>query len=43
MPTDYPFSDEFDWDIELKSKDAAIRALAGVELTQQAQELDMGY
>ncbi len=43
MPTDYPASDSYDWDIELKSKDAAIRALAGVELTQQAQELDMGY
>jgi len=26
MPTDYPFSNDFDWDIELKGKDAAIRA-----------------
>ena len=26
MPTDYPASDQYDWDIELKSKDAAIRA-----------------
>ena len=47
MPTDYPFSDEFDWDIELKSKDVAIRACARYatlqELTDQAQELDMGY
>jgi len=43
MPTDRPCSDQYDWDIELKSKDAAIRALAGVELTQQAQELNMGY
>jgi hypothetical protein len=30
MPTDYPFSDDFDWDIELKSKDAAIRACAAI-------------
>jgi UV DNA damage endonuclease len=43
MPTDRPCSDQYDWDIELKSKDAAIRALAGIELTQQAQELNMGY
>lgn len=43
MPTDRPCSDQYDWDIELKSKDTAIRALAGVELTQQAQELNMGY
>jgi len=26
MPTDRPCSDQYDWDIELKSKDAAIRA-----------------
>jgi UV DNA damage endonuclease len=43
MPTDLPASEAYDWDIELKSKDAAIRALAGVALTQQAQELNMGY
>ena len=43
MPVDKPCSEQYDWDIELKSKDAAIRALAGVELTQQAQELNMGY
>ena len=43
MPTDRPCSDQYDWDIELKSKDAAIRALAGIELIQQAQELNMGY
>lgn len=43
MPTDLPASDLYDWDIELKSKDAAIRALVGIELTQQAQELNMGY
>ncbi len=28
MPTDYPASDSYDWDIELKSKDAAIRSCA---------------
>jgi len=43
MPTDMPCSDQYDWDIELKSKDAAIRACAAIELTQQAQELEMGY
>jgi len=47
MPTDFPASDSYDWDIELKSKDAAIRACARYEalqeLTDQAQELDMGY
>jgi len=47
MPTGSPFSEEYDWDIELKSKDAAIRACARYaalqELTDQAQELDMGY
>jgi len=43
MPIDKPCSDQYDWDIELKSKDAAIRALAAIELTQQAQELNMGY
>ena len=43
MPVDKPCSEQYDWDIELKSKDAAIRALAGVALTQQAQELNMGY
>ena len=30
MPTDRPASDAYDWDIELKSKDAAIRACAAV-------------
>ena len=47
MPTGSPFSEEYDWDIELKSKDAAIRACARYaalqELTDQAQELNMGY
>ena len=30
MPTDMPCSDQYDWDIELKSKDAAIRACAAI-------------
>ena len=30
MPTDRPCSDQYDWDIELKSKDAAIRACAAL-------------
>ena len=30
MPTDCPASDLYDWDIELKSKDAAIRACAAL-------------
>jgi len=47
MPTDCPPDFHADFDIELKSKDAAIRACARYaalqELTDQAQELDMGY
>ena len=31
MPTDYPANDQYDWDIELKSKDAAIRACAAFQ------------
>jgi UV DNA damage repair endonuclease len=31
MPTDYPASDQYDWDIELKSKDAAVRACADLK------------
>ena len=30
MPTDRPCSDQYDWDIELKSKDAAIRSCAAI-------------
>ena len=30
MPTDYPASDSYDWDIELKSKDAAVRSCAAM-------------
>lgn len=28
MPVDFPFNDNYDWDIELKAKDAAVRACA---------------
>jgi hypothetical protein len=31
MPTDCPATDLYDWDIELKSKDAAIRALTNLD------------
>ena len=42
MPTDYPFSDQYDWDIELKSKDAAIRELSMIELVRwQAKEMGL--
>ena len=39
MPTDRPCSDQYDWDIELKSKDAAIRELSMIELVQQSEEM----
>ena len=39
MPIDYPASDSYDWDIELKSKDAAIRELAMIELVRQSEEM----
>ena len=39
MPTDCPVSDLYDWDIELKSKDAAIRELAMIELVRQSEEM----
>ena len=41
MPTDYPASDAYDWDIELKSKDAAIRELAMIELVQQSEKMGL--
>ena len=41
MPTDRPCSDQYDWDIELKSKDAAIRELAMIELVQQSEEMGL--
>ena len=28
MPVDFPFNDNYDWDIELKAKDSAVRACA---------------
>ena len=31
MPTGCPFSNAYDWDIELKSKDAAVRACAAFQ------------
>jgi len=31
MPTDCPASEAYDWDVELKSKDAAIRACAAFQ------------
>ena len=34
MPTDCPATDLYDWDIELKSKDAAIRACSQLSLTE---------
>jgi UV DNA damage endonuclease len=37
MPTDIPPSDKYDFDIELKNKDKAIRALYLIELTHEAQ------
>ena len=39
MPTGHPASDQYDWDIELKSKDAAIRELAMIELVRQSEEM----
>ena len=33
MPTDYPASDRYDWDVELKSKDAAIRSCRELSLS----------
>ena len=33
MPTNYPASDRYDWDIELKSKDAAIRSCGELSLS----------
>ena len=42
MPTDTPCSDQYDWDIELKSKDAAIRELSMIELVRwQAKEMGL--
>jgi len=41
MPTLCPASDQYDWDIELKSKDAAIRELAMIELVRQSEEMGL--
>ena len=37
MPTDRPCSDKYDWDIELKSKDTAIRACAELATASKLQ------
>ena len=37
MPTDLPASDLYDWDVELKAKDKAIRELAMIELVRLAE------
>ena len=42
-PTDKPCSDDYDWDIELKGKDKAIRMISLIQLSQEAQELNLGY
>jgi len=39
MPVDIPPSELYDWDIELKGKDKAIRHLALIELTREAEKL----
>ena len=39
MPTDFPASDLYDWDVELKAKDKAIRELAMIELVRQSEEM----
>ena len=41
MPTDFPATDRYDWDIELKSKDSAIRELAMIELVRQSEEMGL--
>ena len=41
MPTDRPCSGQYDWDIELKSKDAAIRELSMIELVRQSEEMGL--
>lgn len=45
LPTNIPPSDKYDWDIELKGKDEAIRQLYLIELTRESQdrgEYDIG-
>ena len=41
MPTDFPTTDRYDWDIELKSKDKAIRGLSMIELVRQSEEMGL--
>ncbi len=42
-PTKFPMSQDYDWDIELKEKDKAIRTLYLNELAAEAQHLKLGY
>ena len=41
MPTDCPATDRYDFDIELKSKDKAIRGIAMIELVRQSEEMGL--
>lgn len=41
IPTDLPPSEQYDWEIELKDKDQAIRNLYLIELTRESQELKL--
>lgn len=41
LPTDTPTTNQYDWEIELKEKDTAIRHLYIIELQKQAQELKL--
>ena len=41
MPTDLPASDLYDWDVELKAKDKAIREFAMIKLVRQSEEMGL--
>lgn len=41
IPTDLPPSEQYDWEIELKDKDKAIRNLYLIELARDSQELKL--
>lgn len=43
FPVSCPSSEDYDWDIELKAKDKAIRMISLIELSEEAQELNLGY
>jgi hypothetical protein len=38
MPTDCPFSDDFDWDVEIKGKDFAIRRCEEIRNARLSQD-----